>query len=82
MRTIWLPLLQRRQGLAGFVVHAVMILVAACLVERVAIRAVAERGAFVTDGRFEYGMRGVGDCLPLGTRNPIAPPRRVDSGQV
>ena len=71
-----------RAGVAGVVVHAVMILIAACLVERVAIRAVAERRAFVADGRFEDGVRRVGDRLPLGARDLVAAAGRVDVGQV
>jgi hypothetical protein len=40
-----------RAGLTGAVVYAVMVLVAAFLVEGVAIRAVAKRRAFVSNGR-------------------------------
>ena len=44
---------------AGFVVDPVRVLVAAVLVEGVAVGAVAERAAFVLDRQLQYGLDGL-----------------------
>jgi hypothetical protein len=59
-------LLAAGAGLARFRVDAVFVLVTARFVECVAVCAVAEGGAFVTNRQFEDFQRGRGDRLPLG----------------
>jgi hypothetical protein len=66
----------------GAVVDAVMVLVAAVLIEGVAVRAVGERGAFVPDGVLENFVRRVGDGGPLGARDFVAAFGRVNAGNV
>src|SRR4051794_35543569 len=65
-------LLASRAAWADFarsVVHAVMLLIAALLIERVAISAVTQRRALVPNRRFQNGSRRIGYRLPLGPRN-------------
>ena len=73
IRTIRLPARQLRTRFICSIIHAMMILIVARLVQRVAIRAVAERRAFVANRRFEHRMRRVGHPLPLGSRKLVAP---------
>ena len=66
----------------GLVVDAVKVLVAALSVQRVAIGAVAQGGAFVADRFGKYPVRGVGKGLPLAHRHSFASALRVDAGDV
>ncbi len=68
--------------IAGPIVNAVVILVAAFFIEGIAVGAVAERGAFVADGGFEDGLSGVGNGLPLGASDFVATACGMDSAQV
>src|SRR3954468_11316490 len=66
----------------GLVVHAVPALVPTRLIQRIAIRAVAKRRAFVLYGRFEDLVSRVRDRIPLRPRNSIARLCRMYSSQV
>lgn len=68
-------------GVAGFVlfgVDGVVVLVAAGLVEGVAVGSVAERRAFVADRRFEDFRRRAGDPFVVGGREIAAAGLRMD----
>src|SRR5262245_35575216 len=66
----------------GAVVYSMMILITTLLVERIAIGAVAKRGTFVANRRFQHGVRSVRNPLPLVARQTVAARGRMDSRQV
>ena len=66
----------------GAVVDVVKVLVTALLVQRVAIGAVGEGGAFVEDRFGKDPVCGVGKGLSLAPGHGIAATLRVDAGHV
>src|SRR5262245_32938451 len=58
---------------ARAVIYAVVILVAALLVERITIRPIAQRGTFVANRRFQHGVRRIRDPLPMVALQSVAP---------
>ena len=62
----------RRAEIARAVIDAMVILIAAGFVERVAVGSVGERGAFVANGEFEDSEHVLMDRSPLRDREFVA----------
>ena len=71
-----------RAKIALAIIHAVVVLVTASRIERIAVRAIGKRRAFVLNRQMKYSLNRRVNFLPLKERDPLAPPRGMDPGQV